>query len=77
MPGLQNLRNPRGRSPGGGALMTHPKSPTARVMRATVCFRPDQADDVRRLRSERRLSAVCQAAIDQISSAEKSENGSI
>ena len=42
-----------------------PKDPADRVLRACITYRPDQEEKVRRLAAEKRLSPICQDAIDR------------
>ena len=44
-----------------------PKDPADRVLRACISYRPSQAEKVKRLTAEKRLSEICQEAIDRCS----------
>ena len=44
--------------------MTAKKSPEEKYLRAYITLRPDQKAKVEKLQAEKRLSAVCQKAID-------------
>lgn len=46
--------------------MTAKKAFPEKSFPATVTFRPDQFATVRRLQAQRKLSAVCQRAVDEI-----------
>jgi hypothetical protein len=46
--------------------MTAKKAFPEKSFPATVTFRPDQFATVRRLQDQRKLSAVCQKAVDEI-----------
>jgi len=45
--------------------MTQKKLPTEKYFQASVTFRGNQKEKIRFLQTERRLSAICQAAVDQ------------
>ena len=46
--------------------MTAKKAFPAKSFPATISFRPDQEPTVRALQTQRKLSAVCQRAVDEI-----------
>lgn len=46
--------------------MTAKKAFPAKSFPATISFRPDQLPAVRALQAQRKLSAVCQRAVDEI-----------
>ena len=46
--------------------MSRPKLAAEKALRTHISYRPDQAAKVRQLQAEKRLSAICQAAIDQV-----------
>lgn len=45
--------------------MTAKKDPSSKSIAVNVTFRPDQEIAVRRLQAARRLSTVCQKAVDE------------
>jgi hypothetical protein len=55
--------------------MTAKKPHTQKSFPATVTFRPDQEPAVRALQAQRKLSTVCQAAVDDYILLRKTREG--